>query len=151
MYKYVVKLNNLKFNATHGLYEYERNHPQEFELDIKFSYYENNSCNDNMKESINYETLYDIAKGVVTSNTFNLIESIGEKIIEDIFKYYDNACSVKVVIRKPEVKFDDNSNCVEVSVFKSNGAPKYFFFIACIFSIKKIPVDLHKHCTIRIT
>ena len=120
MYKHVVRLNNLKFNATHGLYEYEKNKPQKFELDIEFSYCKSNTCNDDISDLINYEVLYGIVKKVVINNTFDLIESLGERIIQDVFDYYNRKCVLRVIIRKPEVKFDENENCVEVSVSKSN-------------------------------
>ena len=56
---------------------------------------------------------------IFKDNTFNLIETLGEKIIYEVFKY-SPAKSVSVTIRKPEIKFGDNNNCVEVSISKNN-------------------------------
>ena len=120
MHKYVIKLNNLEFNATHGLHEQEKINPQKFELDIEISYSKQEACNDDINQSINYESVYTIVQNIIASNTFNLIETLGEKIIQNIFQVFKNAHSVNISIRKPEVKFDQNSNCVEVSVSRFN-------------------------------
>ena len=119
MHDYVVKLNDLKFNAIHGLHEHEKTNPQKFEIDIEVSYPGKN-CNDDLQKTINYEILYSIAENIIMNNSFNLIETIAEKIIKKIFKSYPNVYSVKVNVRKPQIRFDNNSNCVEVTLVKFN-------------------------------
>ena len=120
MHNYVIKLNNLKFNAIHGVYEEEKNNFQKFEIDIEASYSRINDCKDSLLRSVNYESLYKIAKEIVLNNTFDLIETIGESIIEEVLKEFREITFILVTIRKPEVRFDDNSRCVEVSVSRSN-------------------------------
>ena len=44
---------NLKFDATHGLYEDEKTVSQSFEIDIEVSYERQKSCNDSIENSIN--------------------------------------------------------------------------------------------------
>ena len=120
MHNYVIKLNNLKFNAIHGVYEEEKNNFQKFEIDIEASYSKINNCKDSLLRSVNYESLYEIVKDVLLNNTFNLVETIGESIIEQTLEEFREITFILVTIRKPEVKFDDNSRCVEVSVSRSN-------------------------------
>ena len=119
MYNYVVRLNNIKVKATHGLHEYEKNNEQLFEVDLEASLTKKETCHDAINNSLDYEKIYKIVLNVFKNNTFNLIESIGETIIHKIFEN-SNIESITVTIRKPEIKFDDNSNCVEVSISKKN-------------------------------
>ena len=122
---YIIKIKDifltklLKFNAIHGLHEHEKTNSQKFEIDIEVSCRSDN-CNDDLQKTINYEILYSIAKNIIMNNSFNLIETIGEEIIKKIFKNYPGVYSAKVNVRKPQIKFDNNSNCVEITLVKTN-------------------------------
>ena len=118
MYSYIVKLNNIKVEAAHGLYESEKKNNQLFEVDIAISL-NRESCNDDIKNSINYEYVYKIILKIFNQNCFSLLETLGEKIIDQIFNDY-NVHKVKVTMRKPEVAFDKNTNCIQVTVKRNN-------------------------------
>jgi len=129
MYEYIVTLNNVKIKARHGLYDDEKTNKQLFEISVKAFFYKKQSCNDNIKETINYEKIYSIIVDIVVKNSFDLIETIGEKIIEKLF-LFDLIKKVQVTIKKPEVKFINskadintdvkiNNNCIEVSIIKA--------------------------------
>ena len=119
MHTYIVKLNNINLKAIHGLHKTEKKNKQLFEVDIEACLIDKKTCNDNIKNSINYEKIYKILLDVFSNNTFNLLETLGEKIIQKICRD-NNVKSVKVTIRKPEIQFDNNSSCVEVSIMRNN-------------------------------
>ena len=119
MHNYIVKLNNIKFEAIHGLYDIEKIDKQLFEVDVEIHLFQKKSCNDNIKNSIDYENVYNLLLDTFTNNIFNLIETLGEKVIEKIFTN-DNVESAVVTIRKPQIKLDSNSNCIEVSINRKN-------------------------------
>ena len=48
-----------------------------------------------------------LPKNVVLNNTFNLVETIGESIIDSAFKEFREITFVLVTIRKPGIRFDD--------------------------------------------
>ena len=119
MNDYIVKLNNVKIKAAHGLYDIEKTDEQLFEVDVAI-FFSKESCNDNIEESINYENIYNIIKNIFKSNDcFNLLETLGERIIDSIYEL-GNFSNVIVTIRKPEINFDNNSNCIEVSINRGN-------------------------------
>ena len=120
MYNYTVKLNSLKFDATHGLYKDEKTVNQPFQIDIEVSYQRGKTCNDTIENSVNYENLYLISKAIVIDNTFSLIETIGEKIIQKVFETYSHLQFASVTIRKPRIQFDNNCKCVEVVISRTN-------------------------------
>jgi len=119
MNQYIVKLNNIKIKATHGLYDIEKEKEQLFEFDVAISFSKEN-CNDSIKKSINYENIYYLVKSIFKGDScFNLIETLGEEIIDSIYEMGDFN-NVTVTIRKPEVQFDGNSNCIEVTISRNN-------------------------------
>ena len=119
MYNYVVRLNNVKIRATHGLHQHEKSCEQLFEVDLEAYLIKRETCRDDINNSLDYEKIYKIVLNVFKNNTFNLIETIGEEIIHKVFND-NNIESMTVTIRKPQIKFDNNSNCVEVSISKKN-------------------------------
>jgi len=114
MYNYTVKLNNIKIKALHGVREIEKKNEQLFEIDIAISF-DKETCDDDIDKSINYENIYSIIVDIFKNNTFDLVETLGEKIINSIYLIND-VKHVSTTIRKPEVSFGDNFNCIEVSI-----------------------------------
>ena len=83
MNNYIVKLNNIKIKSSHGLYEAEKENDQSFEVDIAISF-SKQTCSDDIDKTINYQYVYGIILDVFKNNTFNLIETLGEKIIDKV-------------------------------------------------------------------
>ena len=114
MNNYIVKLNNIKIKAAHGLHDIEKTKKQLFEIDVSV-FFSKPTCNDNIEESVDYQHIYCIVENVLKDNSVNLLESLGERIIDAVYKM-NNVDNVDVSIRKPEIQFNDNSNCTEVSI-----------------------------------
>ena len=73
MNDYIVKLNNIKIVAAHGLHDIEKTNKQLFEVDVAISFSKEN-CNDDINQSIDYEYLYNLIVKVFKQNSVNLIE-----------------------------------------------------------------------------
>ena len=63
-----IKLNNIKFEAIHGLYDIEKINKQLFEVDVEIHLFQKKSCNDNIKNSIDYENVYNLLLDTFTNN-----------------------------------------------------------------------------------
>ena len=72
MNDYIVKLNNIKIKATHGLHEIEKTNPQLFEVDVAICF-SRTTCNDDIEQSIDYEHVYGIIERVFEDNCFNFL------------------------------------------------------------------------------
>ena len=120
MYSYTVKLNNVKIDAAHGVYDEEKKKEQPFEVDLKATFCRNQDCDDNLNNSLDYQRIYDIVVEVFSDYTFNLIESVAERIIEKVFLLESSMRRVEVSIRKPKVSLRNNRDCVEVTIVKLN-------------------------------
>ena len=118
MNDYIVKLNNIKIKAIHGVNEIEKVKQQLFEVDVAVCF-SKSTCNDDIGQSIDYEYIHDIIERVFEDDCVNLLETLGERIIDLIYMTND-VKNVIVTIRKPEIKFNHNSNCAEVSISRSN-------------------------------
>lgn len=96
----LIAIEGMKFHAYHGFYEEERVIGNDFVIDV---YIESNfsmaSATDDLYQTINYETVFEICK-IVMREPVKLLETIGERVILGLKHQFNNIESVKVRIRK---------------------------------------------------
>ena len=80
-----IKINNAKFFGYHGVYEYEKEHGSQFEVDIELE------CDlskledsDDINKTVDYLSVYNHVKEVFSSHKYNLIETLCKKICDEI-------------------------------------------------------------------
>lgn len=97
-----IKINNAKFFAYHGVLDYEKKYGNEFEVDISMECELSDLGNsDDLDKTVNYLEVYHLAEKIFKENKFNLIESLNQKVCNDILENFPMVLSVKVRIRKP--------------------------------------------------
>lgn len=95
-----VALRGLVFFAYHGYYPEERQIGNRYGLDIEVrTDLRRAAANDRLADTVNYETLYAIAKEE-TEKPAQLLEHLGERIVQRIFEQFRQAVGVKITVRK---------------------------------------------------
>jgi dihydroneopterin aldolase len=96
----LIALEGMRFHAYHGFYEEERVVGNDFVLDV---YIETNfsmaSASDDLYQTINYETVYEICK-VVMREPVKLLETIADRISMGLKHQFQNIQTVKVRVKK---------------------------------------------------
>jgi len=102
MKKTVVRINNARFYAHHGVFDHEKEHGNEFEVDIIMK------CDlsglkdsDDLNKTVNYHTVYKFAEKIFKESKCNLIETVNQNLCIGILEKFPLINSVKVRIRKP--------------------------------------------------
>ena len=104
------------FYAHHGYYEAERELGQRFELDIEVTCdLSEASANDDLNKTIDYRTVYSIAKDAFENYKFKLIESVAIRIAKQILESHLTT-SVLIRVRKPHVPLNGFLDHVEVEI-----------------------------------
>lgn len=101
----IVKLEGLVFFAYHGFYEEEQKIGNRYEIDITVSTHLTEAgISDRLMDTVNYETLYQIAKDIMQVPS-KLLENIALRIIEQVKRNYPNieSCEVKVAKMNPPI------------------------------------------------
>ena len=70
---------------------------------------------DNLEDTVNYDEAVSIIVAIFTEKSYNLIESVGDKICTKLLKYYP-ITKVKIKIRKPHAPIMANLDTVEVEL-----------------------------------
>jgi len=111
-----IKLINMVFYAHHGYYEAERELGQKFELDIEVTCnLQEAAAEDNLEKTIDYRSIYSIAKDAFENYKFKLIESVAERIAEQILQSHLTS-AVIIRVRKPHVPLKGFLDYVEVEI-----------------------------------
>lgn len=113
----VIRIHNAVFYAYHGVLSDEQKLGGKFEVDIELH------CNltkgattDQLRNTIDYERVYDCVKSSVMGRKHFLLESLGEAIIDGLFSSFKQVKVVTVRVRKPNAPVKGVIDTVEVEM-----------------------------------
>ncbi len=113
-----ILLKNMIFYAHHGYYEAERELGQKFEVDIQLECDLKTAANsDDLKQTINYQAIYKIAKDTFENYKFKLIETVAEKIASKLLRI-SGISNVLIRVRKPHVPLNGLLDFVEIEIYR---------------------------------
>lgn len=113
----IIALEGIRLFGNHGFYPEEEVLGREFILDIKVEAdIEAAAADDELSNSVNYETLYHICHAEFRE-TASLLETVAQRILERINHQFDNVEGVRVKLRKmnPPLAGPVDEASVEVS------------------------------------
>ena len=113
-----ISLEGLEFHAFHGVYPHERESGNWFEVDISVEAdFTSAAQNDNLSGTVDYETLYRIVK-LEMEKPSKLMETVAEKIINDVMQQLKTVTSVELSISKINPPIGGKCKRATVSITK---------------------------------
>ncbi len=98
-----ILLQNMRFEATHGVYEHEQRTKQPFEVDVELVRdLAPAGRDDDLDQTVDYGRVYAVVREVVTGRSFRLLEALAETIARELLRGFDVG-EVVIRIRKPAV------------------------------------------------
>jgi dihydroneopterin aldolase/2-amino-4-hydroxy-6-hydroxymethyldihydropteridine diphosphokinase len=119
-----IELRGLTVHGNHGVFDFEKREGQDFVIDVTLhTTVARAAATDDLAETIHYGELAEDVAGIVENNTFDLIETLAERIADHCLSLCEH---VEVVVHKPSAPiqraFDDVRIRVERSRADSAGA-----------------------------
>jgi dihydroneopterin aldolase len=100
-----IVLADMRFEGRHGYHEWEQHEAQPFEVDVELVLnLQPAGIDDDLTKTVDYGRVYDIARQVVESTTFRLLEALAEAISHEVLADYPSVEEVGVRVRKPKVR-----------------------------------------------
>ena len=113
-----INITGIEAFGKHGIYQSEKNNEQKYLIDIFITL--EKLSEDNIDNTINYENLVDDSIALVQNESFDLIETLSQKIGQYIIEKYSNLESfslkyVKITIHKTETSLSNRTENISVT------------------------------------
>jgi dihydroneopterin aldolase len=113
-----IVLRNMQFSGRHGYYDHELENPQPFEVDVELVLnLQPAGVDDDLEKTIDYGRVYAIARQIVESTSFRLLEAIAEAIGHEILSEFE-VVEVGVRVRKPAVQLGGPLDYAAVEIWR---------------------------------
>lgn len=112
-----IYVNHMQFFGYHGVFPEENKLGQRFfvdvilELDIQPA-----SQSDDLHFTVNYADVYKVTKDLVEGKPFKLVETLAEKISEDILHHFSIVEALTVKVTKPDPPIPGHYDSVAVEI-----------------------------------
>lgn len=118
MDKIIIK--DLRVYAYHGVHDFEKRKGQPFIVDVDINVDLLEACHtDNLQNTINYSQAVKLINRVMTEVNYDLIERAAQAIADSLLKEFDNAESVRVLLKKPKAPVEADFGYVAVEILRS--------------------------------
>ena len=117
-----IDVRGIKAYGKHGVYAEEKKDEQLFLIDVKLLFEELKENDDLIEQTINYELIVKQEVGLVKKESFNLIETLAKKLIEEIKQLaikkssIINIKGISVTVHKPETVLNETTEDISVTV-----------------------------------
>ncbi len=98
-----VVLQGMSFQGRHGVRPAEREHPQEFRVDVEVE------CDlaqagrtDRLEDTVDYTRVRAVAKEVIEGESFKLIESLADRIADGVLQLHGVVAVSVRIAKRPE-------------------------------------------------
>ena len=116
----VIRLHNAVFYAYHGVLSDEQTLGGKFEVDVDLHCdLRRGAHSDDLKQTVNYERVYDAIKQLVLGKKYFLIEALAETIGDGLLKEFRRIDTVIVRVRKPSAPVKGVIDYVEVEIVRT--------------------------------
>jgi dihydroneopterin aldolase len=116
----VIRIENAVFYAYHGVLSDEQNLGGKFQVDVELHCdLSRGAKSDILRETVDYERVYDCIRGIVIGRKFLLLERLGSEIANGILRQFKKVERVVVRVRKPGAAVKGVIDHVEVEIVGS--------------------------------
>jgi dihydroneopterin aldolase len=111
-----ITLRGMRFAGRHGVLAEERAEPQPFEVDLVLRLdLSHPAATDELSDTIDYSTLFALAREIVEERSFHLIEALAGAIAEAVLAAHP-VDDVEVRVRKPKAPVPGAFDTVEARI-----------------------------------
>ncbi|HHU31230.1 MAG: dihydroneopterin aldolase [Zhaonellaceae bacterium] len=104
--KDVLLAKGMQLWGRHGCADVEKKYGQKFIVDVEVAYDMDTMCQtDSMDAGISYGDVYSVTEQIVTTEHYNLIQTLARRIAEKLQSTYEIIEYTRVTIKKPFISF----------------------------------------------
>lgn len=113
-----IELEGMEFFAKHGHFEAERISGNKFTVDLTIKTNLTKAAHsDKLKDTINYQEVYDIVKKEMEITSF-LLENVSQRIIDKLYEHFKSIEKISIKVSKINPQMGGQINKVSVCLTK---------------------------------
>jgi dihydroneopterin aldolase len=110
-------VNGMEFYGYHGVFAEETKLGQRFRADLTIELdLQEAGRTDDLKHTVNYASLYKICKNIAEGKPYKLVESVAEKITEQVLSEFQQVSHCTVKLYKPDPPIPGHYQFVAVEI-----------------------------------
>ena len=115
-----IRIKNLRISARHGVYEYEKEKDETFEIDLEiYVSLLKAGITDKLEDTINYADIISVTTKAFTGKQYALVEAAAESVCHRLLNEF-NIDKIITRVRKPHAPIDADFGTVEVELNRKN-------------------------------
>ena len=119
-----IVLADMRFEGRHGYHDWEQRETQPFEVDVELILnLQPAGIDDDLAKTVDYGRVYEIARQIVESTTFRLLEALAEAISHEVLAHLPTVDEVGVRVRKPKVRLGGPLAHAGVEIWRRRSGP----------------------------
>ncbi len=112
-----IKIDGLRFFAHHGVYDFETEQGQMFELSAVLETDTRPAgISDNLEDSVSYAEVAQLLHDELTKNTYRLLEAAAEKACRSVLLHFPKIHAITLELRKPDAPIELDFQSVSVKI-----------------------------------
>lgn len=96
----IIEIKQIKLNALIGVYDWEKAVRQTLTIDVAYGLPTSFNTSDQLSSTIDYDHIIEHIIQFSEKNTFQLIETLGQQLIDSLFNKFSTPW-IKLIIHKP--------------------------------------------------
>ena len=108
-----IKIDGIQTFGKHGVYEFEKEEEQLFLIDLKINLNSDIVVDDSIETTIDYEEYIEKVEHLVSSSSFNLIETLAKHLHENLKSSKIN--KLIITVHKPNTKLSKKTENISVT------------------------------------
>lgn len=118
-----ILMKNMGFYGYHGVFEEENKLGQKFFVDAVLELDTSKAGrSDDMHDSVSYGDVYQVIKGIVEGEPFNLLEALAESIATCVLDQFELLSGILVTVKKPEAPVPGMFDYFGVEIYRGRNA-----------------------------
>lgn len=98
-----ITIKKLKIDCIIGVYEHEKNTPQEILINLKCNFDGSQAAqNDALSNTVDYDNIVKIISQICQKENYNLLEKLSQIILEEIMSSFPQITATEIEIIKPQ-------------------------------------------------
>ncbi len=118
-YSDMIRMEGMRFFGRTGLLDFEKRDGQIFVVDL-YLYFSRLAAveTDRIEDTVHYGEVFETVRTCVEAHSYNMIEYLGGRIAQEVFRGFSAIEAIEVTVRKPDAPVNGDFDAMGVTLYR---------------------------------